>query len=286
MANVRQMLSQFHLAPHKRWGQNFLSDENIARKIIEYCRLEPDDYVVEIGPGLGALTPILAGRCQQLLAIEIDRGMEMPLREALKGTPNAQLLFADVLTVDIESQIKAAFQLDELPSFKVCGNIPYNITSPIIFSLLESCPRLSRAVLMIQKEVAERLRAKPGSKDYGLLTLSVRYHCDVEYLTTVSKHCFYPRPEVESAVVSLTPIAGKRVKVADEAKLFDFMRACFQKRRKTMLNNCSRFFFRNKEEVALILDREGIALEARPENLLLEQYVRIVESFAVQGVAD
>ncbi len=286
MSNVRQTLSQFRLAPHRKWGQNFLSDENIARKIVEYCRLESDDYVVEIGPGLGALTPVLAARCQRLLAVEIDRGMEMPLREALKDTPNAQLLFADILGVDLESHIAEAFQLEELPSFKVCGNIPYNITSPIIFSLLQSCPHLVRAVLMIQKEVAERLLAKPGSKDYGLLTLSVRYHCDVEYLTTVSKHCFYPQPEVESAVVALTPIAGKRVKVADEAMLFEFMRACFQKRRKTMLNNCSGFFRRNKEEIALVLDRGGISCEARPENLFLEQYAQIVDSFAAQGVGD
>lgn len=284
MSNVRQILRQFSLAPHKRWGQNFLSDENVARKIVENCHLTKNDYVVEIGPGLGALTPILARQCRQLLAIDIDRGMEMPLRQALQEVDNASILFADILSINLESQIKETFELEEFTSFKVCGNIPYNITSPIIFSLLESCPHLERAVLMIQKEVAERLRAKPGSKDYGLLTLSASYYADVEFITTVSKHCFYPQPEVESAVISLTPIPGKRLTFADEAKLFAFMRACFQKRRKTMLNNCSSFFRLNKEQVAPALVRMGVSPQARPENLLLEQYAQIVQSFAAQEV--
>lgn len=284
MSNVRQKLSQFGLAPHKRWGQNFLNDENVARKIVANCHLNEDDYVVEIGPGLGALTPILASQCRQLLAIEIDRGMEIPLREALQEAPNASILFADILSINLETQIKEALHLEELTSFKVCGNIPYNITSPIIFSLLESCPHLVQAVLMIQKEVAERLRAKPGSKDYGLLTLTTSYYCDVEYITTVSKHCFYPRPEVESAVISLTPLREKRLKVADENRLFSFMRACFQKRRKTMLNNCSSYFRLNKEEVTPVLARIGVSPQARPENLCLAQYAQIVESFVVQEV--
>jgi 16S rRNA (adenine1518-N6/adenine1519-N6)-dimethyltransferase len=284
LSNVKQVLNHFQLAPHKRWGQNFLTDNNIARKIVEECHLNAEDYVVEIGPGLGALTPLLARKCRKLLAIEIDRGMERPLREALNGIDNATLLFADVLSIDMEAEIKKTFNLEELSSFKVCGNIPYNITSPIIFYLLESCPHLAQAVLMLQKEVAERLKAQPGSKDYGLLTLSTRYHCDVEYITTVSKHCFYPQPEVESAVISLKPIAGKRIQVGSEFQLFSFMRVCFQKRRKTILNISSSHFRLEKEEAARALQGLGISPQARPENLVLDQFAQIVESFAPQEV--
>jgi len=284
LSNVRQVLNLFRLAPHKRWGQNFLTDDNIARKIVEKCNLSGDDYVVEIGPGLGALTPLLAKKCGKLLAVEIDRGMEPPLREALQGIDNAELLFADILTIDIEAEIKERFNLEELSSFKVCGNIPYNITSPIIFKLLESCPHLTLAVLMIQKEVAERLQAQPGSKAYGLLTLSASYHCDVEYITTVSKHCFYPQPEVESAVISLKPVTGKKIKVGDESRLFNFIKACFQKRRKTILNISADYFHVDKEKAVLMLEGLGISPQARPENLVLDQFAQIVDSFTPQEV--
>lgn len=284
MSGVRHVLSQFQLRPHKRWGQNFLTDSNIARKIVEHCDLSPNDYMLEIGPGLGALTPLLARQCQKLLAIDIDHDMEGPLREALQGIDNAVLLFADILSVDIEAQIRESLHLEELTSFKVCGNIPYNITSPIIFSLLESCPHLSQATLMIQKEVAQRLRALPDTKDYGLLTLAVAYHCEVEYITTVSRHCFYPQPEVESAVVRLKPIPGKRIQVKSQSRLFAFMKACFQKRRKTILNISTGYFSTEKEEVARTLQKLGISSRARPENLGLEQFASIVEGFSPQEV--
>jgi 16S rRNA (adenine1518-N6/adenine1519-N6)-dimethyltransferase len=284
LSGVRRILRQFQLRPRKRWGQNFLNDNNIARKIVEHCDLSPDDYLLEIGPGLGALTPLLARQCQKLLAIDIDRAMEGPLREALQGIDNVVLLFADILSLDIEAQIQESLHLEELKSFKVCGNIPYNITSPIIFSLLESCPHLSQATLMIQKEVAQRLRALPDTKDYGMLTLAVAYHCEVEYVATVSKHCFYPQPEVESAVVRLKPIPGKRIQVKSESRLFGFMKACFQKRRKTILNISAVYFGIEKKEVAHTLQKLGISPQARPENLHLEQFAYIVESFAPQEV--
>ncbi len=278
------MLRRFDLRPHKRWGQNFLNDGNIARKITQHCDLNPEDYVLEIGPGLGALTPLLARQCHKLLAVDIDPAMEGPLQEAVQGIGNVVLLFADILSLDIEAQIRESLHLEELNSFKVCGNIPYNITSPIIFSLLESCPHLSLATLMVQKEVAQRLRAKPSTKDYGLLTLAVAYHCDVEYVTTVSRHCFYPCPKVESAVVQLKPIPGKRIQVKSKSLLFGFMRACFQKRRKTLLNISAGYFGLGKNELRKIFHELGISPEARPENLCLEQFASIVDSFSPQEV--
>lgn len=284
MPGVRRILSHFQLRPHKRWGQNFLNDSNIAQKIVGYCDLHPDDYLLEIGPGLGALTPLLARQCRKLLAVEIDRTMEGPLQEALKGIDNVVLLFADILSLDIEAQIQESLRLEDFNSFKVCGNIPYNITSPIIFSLLESCPRLGQATLMVQKEVAQRLRALPDTKEYGLLTLSVAYHCEVDLLTTVSSNCFYPKPEVESAVVRLRPIPGKRIKVKSEARLFAFMRSCFQKRRKTILNISAGHFGVGKDEVFKALQGLGISPQARPENLYLRQFADIVDSLSPQEV--
>lgn len=284
MAGVKSILSRFQLRPHKRWGQNFLHDGNIAKKIVEYCDLCPEDYLLEIGPGLGALTPLLAGRCQKLLAVDIDHALEEPLREVLQGIDNVVLLFADILSLDIEAQIQESLQLEEIKPFKVCGNIPYNITSPIIFTLLESCPHLSQATLMVQKEVAQRLRAVPDTKEYGLLTLAVAYHCEVDYLTAVSRHCFHPRPEVESALVRLRPIPGKRIQVESESGLFEFMKACFQKRRKTILNIGAVHFGIEKKEVFQTLQDLGISAQARPENLGLEQFAAIVESFAPREV--
>lgn len=273
---VKKLMTEYKLFPKKKWGQNFLVDGNILNKIANACGSEQDEFVVEIGPGLGALTRQLAIRSRGVLSIEIDKNLQEPLQAVLDDYPNARLLFADVLKVDIEAELKKAFNLEQVPGYQVCANIPYNITTPIIFQLLENCPHMIAATLMMQKEVAQRIVAAPGNKEYGLLTLMMSYYSDVKLLMKVSHNCFYPKPEVDSSVIRITPLAEKRVQVQDEQRFRDFTRAAFQKRRKTILNICSSFFAIDKGEAEAQLKSLGIPTASRPENLSIQEFADIV----------
>lgn len=275
---VQKLMKEYKLFPRKKWGQNFLVDGNILNKIADSCDIKKNEYVVEIGPGLGALTSQLARRCRGVLAIEIDSGLREPLQAIINDYSNVRLLFADVLEVDIEAELKKAFELEDLPGYKVCANIPYNITTPIIFHLLENCRGLSAATLMMQKEVAGRILARPGNKEYGLLTLTTSYYSQAELIMKVSHNCFYPRPEVDSAVLRLTPLPEKRVQVKDEKIFKDFTRAAFQKRRKTILNICNSFFKLEKPAIEEQLRILGISPASRPENLSIQDFASIADT--------
>jgi 16S rRNA (adenine1518-N6/adenine1519-N6)-dimethyltransferase len=229
-------MKKYGLLPKKRLGQNFLLDRNVLTKIADSCAIEPDQYLVEIGPGLGGLTQELAARSRGVLAIEIDNSFEPVLNALASENTNIKFLFRDVLKVDIEAELRRAFELNDIVSYQVCANIPYNITTPIIFQLLETCPRMQAATLLMQKEVAERILAKPGGKDYGRLTLTTAYYANVQHVMNVSRNCFYPQPEVDSSVLKITPLAAKKVMVNHEDVFRSLLRAAFQKRRKTILN--------------------------------------------------
>lgn len=274
---VKKLMEEYKLFPKKKWGQNFLVDGNILNKIANTCDSGQPGFAVEIGPGLGALTRQLAMRNQGVLSIEIDKSLQEPLQTVLEQYPNTRLLFADVLKADIEAELKNAFNLEQIPGYQVCANIPYNITTPIIFKLLEECPHMLSATLMMQKEVAQRILALPSSKDYGLLTLMMSYYSDVELLMRVSRNCFYPRPEVDSSVIRITPLTAKRVQVKDEQRFKDFTRAAFQKRRKTILNICSSFFAMDKGAVEGHLKSLGIPPASRPENLSIQEFASIAD---------
>jgi len=281
LSQVKQAMQEHQFHPRKKWGQNFLVDRNITNKIVDSCTPSRDQYVVEIGPGLGALTGSLALHCQGVLAVEIDRGFEPVLTELIIEHKNARLLFADVLAINIEEELTRAFALKEAPSFMVCANIPYNITSPILFKLLEQCPRMTAATLMIQKEVAQRIVAAPGSKTYGLLSITAGYYAQIEYVMTVSRHCFYPEPEVDSSVIRIIP-REVRPEVLDEKLFKALLRSAFQKRRKTMLNICTSFFPLQKAEVEKQLQEININPGARPENLSMEDYVQLANHFTLK----
>lgn len=276
ISTVKKLMQEYKLFPKKKWGQNFLVDGNILNKIADACEAGQDEFVVEIGPGLGALTRQLAIRSQGVLSIEIDKSLQEPLQAVLNDCSNVRLLFADVLKADIEAELKSAFNLEQVPRYQVCANIPYNITTPIIFQLLENCPNMTSATLMMQKEVAQRIVAKPGNKEYGLLTLMMNYYSDVELLMKVSHNCFYPKPEVDSSVIRITPRPQKRVQVRDEHKFRAFARAAFQKRRKTILNIYSSFFAIDKSEAEAQLKSLGIPPASRPENLSIQEFADIV----------
>lgn len=280
MNDVHRLLKKYELHPQKRWGQNFLVDKNILNKISAAAGLDENEYVVEIGPGLGALTSYLARRCRGVLAVDIDRSLQGPLEETLGDLPQVHLLFADVLTLDLEQELRKSFNLPVLESYSVCANIPYNITSPIIFKLLDHCPTMRAATLMMQKEVAGRILARPGGKDYGLLTLSTAYRAEVRLLMQVSRNCFYPRPEVDSSVIQIIPHRIKPVQVNNEELFIGLMRIAFQKRRKTILNICTDYFQKGKPLSMEILQTVQISPTSRPENLELKEFALLADAFS------
>ncbi len=245
---VRDIMQRHNLYTRKGYGQNFLTDQNIVGKIADSANLSTDDYVVEIGPGLGTLTRELAMRSRGVLAVDIDTRLEGVLAETLADFTNTALLFQDILKTDIEAELRRAFQLQEMKEYKVCANIPYNITTPIIFRLLENCPHMQSATLMMQKEVGNRILASSGSKEYGRLTVAVAYHARVVSLLNVSQNCFYPRPEVDSIVLGFIPRVNRELKNTEEKIFKDFLNSAFQQRRKTILNICAGFFAITKNE--------------------------------------
>lgn len=278
ISGLKAIMDKHQLFPKKKWGQNFLVDGNILTKIADQAADSEVSYVLEIGPGLGALTTELAARFEGVLAVDIDNSLEPALREVLQDFSQVQLLFADILDIKIEETLNSYYPATE-SGFVVCANIPYNITTPIIFKLLEECPAMKGAILMIQKEVADRILANPGGKDYGLLTLMTRYRADVRLITKVSRNCFYPRPEVDSSVIILMPLSQPRVLVPDEEEFKGLMRTAFQMRRKTMLNICHTYYAVDKQIAQTKLEAAGINPMTRPEQLSLEDFARIAVGF-------
>lgn len=272
-------MEQYGVYPKKRWGQNFLIDQNILERIASASGARSDLYTVEIGPGMGAMTQLLAQQSRGVLAIDIDKSLEAPLQQVLAPFDNVRLHFADILSVNLEQELTQQFGLNQVPDYVVCANIPYNITTPIIFQLLEDCPHMQRATLMMQKEVAQRIISSPGSKDYGLLTLMTSYYADAQWLMKVSRNCFYPRPEVDSAVVQFTPLPQPRIEVRDEETFKAFLRTAFQMRRKTILNSSTAFFQVSKGEAQQTLEQVGIKPNQRPEELSLEELASLVNRF-------
>ena len=281
LSQIRSLMQRHQFFPRKKWGQNFLVDGNILNKIARSCQANPNYYIVEIGPGMGALTTRLSQYGRGVLAIDIDRDLRVMLEEVLAGQDNVRLLFADILKVDLEKELSRAFAWSEPRPYQVCANIPYNITTPIIFYLLENCPYLQSATLMMQKEVAERIMASPGGKNYGLLTLMTSYYASSELLMNVSRNCFYPRPEVDSAVLRLTP-RQRRIELKNEVLFKALLRTSFQKRRKTILNICTNFSGQDKSLIHDWLTQWGISPLARPENLTLEDFALLANNLPLQ----
>jgi len=276
---VRNIMQQHGLYPKKRLGQNFLIDRNVLNKIADSCAISPEQYLVEIGPGLGGLTQELAMRSRGVLAIEVDSSLEPILSALAAEKQNIRILFQDILKVDIEAELQKAFDLKEIMPYQVCANIPYNITTPIIFQLLENCPHMQSATLMMQKEVGERLMAVPGTKEYGRLTLSTAYYADVQQIMNVSHNCFHPKPDVDSVVLKIIPQHPKKVFINNEVLFKSFVNAAFQKRRKTILNITSMFFGIGKEEVDQKLKVLGLGTNLRPENLSLQDIALLLNAF-------
>lgn len=272
--NTIEILNKYSFVFQKKYGQNFLIDTHVLEKIVRAADITKDDFVLEIGPGIGTLTQHLCEKAREVLAIEIDRKLIPVLDETLADYDNINILNEDVLKVDIAAIVK---EYNDNKPIKVVANLPYYITTPIIMDLFEKHVPLSGVTIMIQKEVADRIKAQPGSKDYGALSLAVQYYTKPYIAANVPPNCFMPRPKVGSAVINLTPHDNPPHYVENEKLLFSLIRASFNQRRKTLVNGIYNYegLSFSKEDITTVLDSLGIASDIRGEALSLEQFARI-----------
>ena len=263
----------------KKFGQNFLIDTHVLDKIITAAEITKDDFVVEIGPGIGTMTQALAEAAREVTAVEIDRKLIPILQETLSGYDNVTILNQDVLKTDIAA---IAREKNGGQPIKVVANLPYYITTPIIMGLFESRVPVDSITVMVQKEVAQRMQAEPGTKDYGALSLAVQYYAQPYLAANVPPNCFIPRPNVGSAVIRLTRYPQPPVQVKDERLMFALIRASFNQRRKTLLNGLknSPELQLGREEILQALAQIGLPENVRGETLTLEQFAALADIMA------
>ncbi|MNI26389.1 Ribosomal RNA small subunit methyltransferase A [compost metagenome] len=274
-SRTKEIIKRHGLVLKKSLGQNFLIDQNILHKIISAAELNKDKGALEIGPGIGALTQQLAKEAGKVVAVEIDQRLIPILAETLEPYPHASVVHGDVLKLDLQSLFEEHFS--GVSGVSVVANLPYYITTPIIMKLLEQKLPLENIVVMIQKEVAERMAAKPGTKDYGSLSIAVQYYCQPELVTIVPRTVFVPQPNVDSAVIRLRLRQTPPVQVDDEDFFFEVVQACFVQRRKTIYNNLLAKFFtkETKPELEALLLGCGIDPIRRGETLSMDEYARL-----------
>lgn len=275
-ARCTAVLKKYGFSFRKKYGQNFLIDESVLEGIIDTAEITKDDFVLEIGPGIGTLTQYLATYAGRVCAVEIDRALLPILEDTLSGWDNVTVLNADILKTDIRA---IAEKENGGAPLKLCANLPYYITTPILMGLFESGAPFSQLTVMVQKEVAERMIAEPGSKTYGALSLAVRYYTNPEISFIVEPESFMPRPKVESAIVHMKRHSTPPVSVKDEKMLFDVIRASFNERRKTLQNGIANYagFSYSKEQVGEALDKCGLERTVRGEKLSLEEFARLAD---------
>ena len=272
--NTIAVLQKYHFNFQKKFGQNFLIDTHVLDKIIRAAEITKDDFVLEIGPGIGTMTQYLAQAAREVVAVEIDKALIPILQDTLSGFPNAEVIQDDILKVDIA---ELAAERNGGRPIKVVANLPYYITTPIIMSLFEHDVPLALVTVMVQKEVAERMQAGPGSKDYGALSLAVQYYADPYIVANVPPNCFMPRPNVGSAVIRLTRHKVPPVQVEDEKLMFQMIRASFNQRRTTLVNglNHSPDMTLTKEQITKALEGLGKGAGVRGEALTLEEFAKL-----------
>lgn len=273
---VRDFFSLNHTRPKKRLGQNFLVNPEILKIILEAGALTSTDTVIEIGAGLGCLTEVVARHAKRVIAVEVDRLLYKVLEAQFLTAPSVQLLNADILKLELNTLLS-----QEAPTtFKVIANLPYSITTPILWKLLEHHKQIHSCVLMMQKEVAERIVAGPGGKDYGALTIGITYHAEAELITTLSPENFYPAPKVDSALLKLTMREKPKVALENERLFFRVVRTAFRTRRKMLKNSLVRGRFASVEVLNSVLEELGIAPERRAETLDIGEFAAIANALS------
>lgn len=272
------LMKKYGITANKKLGQNFLIDEAVVNTIVEKAEITKEDFVIEIGPGLGTLTKQLLQEAGQVVCIELDERMLQILKDRFVLYDNFEVIKEDVLKVNLKELIRSYKEKEGIQSVKIVANLPYYITTPIIMKLLEEKLEIESITVMIQKEVADRLSAIPGQKNTGAITYAVYYYAEAEEVLTVPKNSFIPEPEVNSEVIKLQIRTQPPIQVQEEKKLFQIIKLAFMQRRKTLVNALSgSAFFATKEEVEQVLEQLKIDKRVRGEALSLEDYAKIVE---------
>ncbi|MHC8517894.1 16S rRNA (adenine(1518)-N(6)/adenine(1519)-N(6))-dimethyltransferase RsmA [Weissella confusa] len=283
---TQAIMNQFGINTKKSLGQNFLTDINILKNIVAAGDVKDTDNVVEIGPGIGALTEQLARAAKQVVAFEIDDRLIPVLDHTMAPYDNVTIVHNDILKVDLEKEFAKQFADTKAP-LKLVANLPYYITTPILMQVLQSGIHFDNIVVMMQKEVADRLSADPGTKDYGSLTLAVQYRMNAKLAFTVSRTAFVPNPNVDSAIISLTPREPLAVQPRDEKQLFELFKIGFVMRRKTLWNNLTTAFGKGEAmQAKLTAALEAIDLDprTRAEKLSLERFIELHNALYDAGV--
>ena len=274
--NTIEIIQKYEFMFQKKFGQNFLIDTHVLDKIIAAAEITKDDFVLEIGPGIGTMTQYLACAARKVVAVEIDKALIPILEDTLSDYDNARVINNDVLKVDIA---KLAEEENGGKPIKVVANLPYYITTPIIMGLFENHVPIKSITVMVQKEVADRMQVGPGTKDYGALSLAVQYYAKPYIVANVPPNCFMPRPKVGSAVIRLERYEEPPVKVKDEKLMFRIIRASFNQRRKTLANglkNSAELDY-TKEEIEAAIDALGRGASIRGEALTLEEFAKLAD---------
>ena len=272
--NTIEILQKYNFSFQKKFGQNFLIDTHVLERIIKEAEITNEDMVLEIGPGIGTMTQYLCENARKVVAVEIDNNLIPILKDTLGLYDNIEVINEDILKVDIN---KLVLEENEGKAIKVVANLPYYITTPIIMGLFEKKVNVESITVMVQKEVALRMQAGPGTKDYGALSLAVQYYSEPEIVANVPPNCFMPRPNVSSAVIRMKLHKQPKVMVENESLLFKIIRASFSQRRKTLVNSINNSAELNisKEQVALALNEMGLCENIRGEALTLLQFAKL-----------
>lgn len=280
-STIHEIRNRYGFKTTKSLGQNFLTDKGTIDKIIEGSQIGSDDLVIEIGPGLGVITWEAALRAKKVVAIEVDKNLIPILKDNLAELDNVDIINQDILKTDLQEIIKRE-KNDGAAGVKIIGNLPYYITTPILIKLLEDHLPVQSITVMMQKEVADRLRSEPGKKTYGAISVAVQYYCRVQMLAAVPREMFLPRPNVDSAVLRLDLRETKPVKVLDQKLFFACVRAGFGQRRKTLLNSLASMEGMTKEGIDQVLTECGIEKSRRAETLNLEEFAEIANAIKMR----
>lgn len=280
--NLNDRLKKHHITLQKKYGQNFIGDPALLERIATVCDWQPGDRALEIGPGAGTLTRAIAREAEEVLAVEIDRRLAPLLEETLADCANVHLVFTDALKADLDALMRDALGWDG--RYKLIANLPYYITTPLIMHVLEDSEKVSELVIMVQKEVGERLCAAPGSKAYGAVTVMVQYAATVARAFDVGRHAFVPAPEVDSTILHLIPYEKRPIQAQSDAVLRRVVKAAFSQRRKTLRNSLSSLGC-DKALIKQALEAAGIEDSRRAETLSVAEFVALADAFYEGGLS-
>ena len=269
---TKEVVQKHNFKFSKSLGQNFLIDTNVIDRILEGARVQEGDYVIEVGPGIGTLTKEMGRTAEKVVAIEIDKTLIPILEETLADFPNIEVINQDILKVDVQELVKE--KLNGGP-VKLIANLPYYITTPIVMKFLEEDIPVTDIVVMVQKEVADRMNAQPNSKDYGALSVAVQYYCDTEIVAKAPRHMFMPQPNGDSTVIGLHVREEKKYNVDNEDIFFKTVKASFGQRRKTLLNSLGGLGFLSKDQIKIALQEANIDEKRRGETLSIEEFASL-----------